>query len=110
MAATLKSFRHLAGNSNTDVLVASAYINNRVLAASTAETETPPSGASYVVFKSDTDFWVCWCGSAAQVAAADVTDGTGSELNPTERYIAGVSTFSIIAASACIVSIAYFSE
>jgi hypothetical protein len=87
MAAEFVSFRHLAGGSNTDVVVASKYINTRVLAANTAETETVPSGANYVVFNADTDFWVCWEGTAAQIAAADVTNGTGSELNPTERYM-----------------------
>lgn len=106
----MKSFKHFGGGSNTDVLTASDYINCRVLAASTAETETPPSDAAYAVFSSNADFRVCWNGSAATVPGADVTNGNGSELNPTERYIVGIATFSIIAESACTVNIAYFSE
>jgi hypothetical protein len=39
-----------------------------------------------------------------------VTNGTGSELNPTERYIAGISTFSIISASAAVIGISYYSD
>jgi hypothetical protein len=110
MAAELVSFRHLAGGSNTDVVFASKYINTRSLAANTAETETPPSGAAYVVFKCDQDFWVCWSGGSAVVPASDVSDGTGSELNPTERYIVGISTFSIISAAASSISMAYYAE
>lgn len=115
MAAELVSFKHLAGDKNTDVVVASRYINTRALAANTAETETVPTGvtggtAAYVVFKCDADFWVCWSGSTAVVPAADVTDGTGSELNPTERYIGGVTTYSIISASASSISMAYYAE
>jgi hypothetical protein len=110
MAAELVSFKHLYGANSTDIIIASKYINVRRLAAGVAETETTPSGASYVVFTSDVDFYVCWNGAAATSPSADVTNGEGSELNPTERYIGGVSSFSIIADAAGSVMLAYYSE
>lgn len=84
------------------------YVQNRVLAASTAETVTWPTGATVVVFGRDGDFWVRWDGSAAAVPSADVTDGGGSELNPTARSRNGQSTFSVIAEDVRKLSMAFY--
>jgi hypothetical protein len=95
-------------------LDAPKYVDSRVLAANTAETVTIPYNAASVFFSANNDFFVCWDGGTAAVPAADVTDGTGSELNPTVRTFpvkvspASQSTFSIISASTCIVTMAFF--
>jgi hypothetical protein len=61
----------------------------RVLAANTAETIQAPTNAKYVVFSADGDFYctIAASSTAAAVPAADVTDGSASELNPAVRII-----------------------
>jgi len=50
------------------------------LAASVAESITPPAGSRYVIFSSNVDFYVnCY---ATATVPGDTTDGTASELNP----------------------------
>lgn len=84
------------------------WIDARVLAANVAESHTVPSYtdsagatkyASYVVFSANADFYAK-VGAAAAVPAADVTDGTGSELNPTIRFLAGATAIGVITAAA----------
>lgn len=84
------------------------FINARVLAAGVAETHTFATGCAYVFFASDGDWYARWDGSAAAVPAADVTDGTASELNPTLRYVVGQATVSMIAPVATIITISCY--
>lgn len=96
----------------------SAYVDNRVLAAATAETFTKPSGYSSAVITVDTDCYIRRDGTAA-VPAADVTDGTGSILIPAgqSRIIdltdspgaTPLASFSIVCAGAAITSVEWFS-
>lgn len=90
-----------------DVLPADEYIDNRVLAAGVAETITPPTWADTVVFSANADFWYR-IGSAAAVPGTDVTDGTGSGLNPTIRKGIRGKTISVISSSACLMSLEWF--
>lgn len=82
----------------------------RVLAASTAESITPPAGSRYVVLSANVDLFVN-CYTTATVPAADVTDGTASELNPAgyEFNTNELPTISVISASAGIVTAAFYS-
>jgi hypothetical protein len=74
-----------------------------------AETHTVPAGANFVVFSANQDFYVRWNGTAA-IPVADVTDGTGSELNPTVRRVVAGKTFSIIgSAASTVVTMAFYS-
>lgn len=101
---TLSKFQVVSG-----APTAPMYINQRVLAADTAETETPPSGAKSVLINATADVWVRWDGSAAAIAAVDVTDGSGVELNPLFRALEGVTTISVIAGATATVTLAYYS-
>lgn len=93
--------------SYADMPPACEYVNNLVLAATVAETLTVPSDAICVILNYSSDCWVK-VGGTASVPAADVTDGTGSQLNPSAmRGIAG-KTISFCSASACIVSAAFY--
>lgn len=85
-----------------------AYVDHRVLAANTNETHTVPTGAKFVLFSATADFYASYDGDNAVVPNADVTDGTGNELNPTVRYIEGVAEIDLISASACIVTMSFF--
>lgn len=84
-------------------------VMTRVIAANTAETITPPAGSRYVIFSANVDIFVN-CFATATVPAADVTDGTGSELNPA-AYAFNTNErpdISVISASAGIVTAAFY--
>lgn len=84
------------------------YVDARVLAANTNETVTVPTGAAFVVFSANVDFYASYDGDDAAVPSGDVTDGSSNEMNPTVRYIAGITEIDIIAAEAGIVTMAFF--
>ena len=87
---------------------ASDHVDARVLAAGVAETHTVPAGARYVVFSATADFYAKF-GAAAAVPAADVTNGTASALNPTQRRIPdGATTIGLIAPAACVVTLSFW--
>lgn len=92
---------------NIFALPAPGYVNARVLAASTAETITPPGGAKFVVFSANADFYVNYTTTAA--IPTDTTDGSAAELNPSVRDITGVTAISVISAGVCIVTAAFYS-
>lgn len=91
----------------------SVYIDNRVLAANTAEAHTVPTDAAgvkanYVVFSATCDFYADFA-STAVVPSADVTNGSGPELNPTVRFLANdVTTISLISPTACVVTMMFY--
>ena len=82
-------------------------VNNYVLVASTNTSVTVPSNAVYAVFASTADIWVR-IGGAASVPSVDVTDGTGSELNPIVRRVEPGSTIGVISEYAAKVSIVFY--
>lgn len=85
-----------AGN-NSLVAAAPEYVDSRVLAvASTNESHTVPTGADIVIFSATAEFWAKPNGTAA-IPAADVTDGTGSQRNPTAWLLRDLSGGAITA-------------
>lgn len=85
-------------------------VDMRVLAANTAERHTIPSGAAFVQAASASDFYIRWHSTLdASIPAADVTDGSGAEYKPGLRNLSGLTSFSIIAPGAAVVSLAFFS-
>lgn len=95
------------GAYSSNVRLAPTWIDARVLAANVNEDHTVPTGALWVVFSANCNFYAKPAATAA-VPAADVTDGTGSELNPTAWRIAGITTIAMIAPTACIVSLSFY--
>lgn len=91
-------------------LRAPAYIQARVLAASTAESITVPTNATFVAFSANCDFYVSYDSDTAVVPGADVDDGTSNELNPTVRYIAGLSSLSVISPTTCVITAAFYRQ
>ncbi len=83
------------------------YVDARVLAASTNEDHTVPSGTKYVIFSSSADFYASRGGSAA-VPSGDVTDGTGSELNPVGYDLEGVTTIGLISETAQTITMSFY--
>ena len=92
------------------IVPASFYINNAVLAADTAENIAIPTDAVWVLLGANADFWARFDGSAAVIPTADVTDGTGSVLNPTARHIGNVTggNISVISAVAAKISAEFY--
>jgi hypothetical protein len=87
----------------------SDYIDVAVLAADIKEDFTIPAKAKKVIFSSNGDFY-CQIGSSASaaIAAVDVIDGSGSELNPVARRVVPTETISLIATAACIITMAFY--
>ncbi len=98
-----------------DIRPAPTYVNDRVLATDTAETETVPtfdtSRSGYrvdAIYSANcADYYIRFGGTAA-APSADVSDGTGSEHNPSALQFAQNDAFSIVSPTACKVSIAYY--
>lgn len=95
------------GAGSTFAIPWSDSVMTRVLAASTAETITVPSGARIAVFSANVDFFANVTTTAT--VPADTTDGTSSILNPVARSVSGVTSISVItAASSGIVQAAFY--
>lgn len=94
------------GDHRTVCRTPSDYVNARVLAANTAESTTVPSDASRVVIKGTADFYAKVNGTA--VVPVDTTDGSASELNPEGYTVKSGDTISVISASICTVTFAYY--
>ena len=75
------------------------YINNYVLVANEHKSITVPTGSKFALFCANADIWVR-VGGTAKVPSGDVTDGTGSELNPDTRYLDAATTIGVISESA----------
>ena len=71
------------------------YINNYVLVPDEHKIIHVPTGAKFAMFCANADIWVRVGGTAA-VLSIDITDGTGSELNPAIRYLDDNITIGII--------------
>lgn len=85
------------------------WVNTHLLAANTAESDTIPAKANLVIISADVDIYVNCNGTAAVIT--DVTDGSGSELNPSSYCLNSTSTataISVISASVGHVSLAYY--
>lgn len=99
------------GGNNTMIPNVPEYIDARVLAAGVAEVYTVPSGADVVMFASDAPFYAR-ANAAAAVPAADVSDGSASDLNPTAYLLrpfgttgggAAIATIGLIASTDAVV-------
>lgn len=75
-----------------------SHIDNYILTANVAKAITKPTDGNYVLFSSDGDFWVRY-GATAGSGSTDLTDGSGSELNPIVREVRNVTSISVIATS-----------
>ena len=87
------------------------YVDARVLAATVAETITPPAAASVIALCATDDCWVDPSGTAV-VPSTDVTDGTAAFLLPAGVWmylvLSGQTSCSIISEAAAKVSIMYY--
>lgn len=92
----------------------SNYVNAKSLVAATAASITPPSEAKFITLIPPQDLWILLGSSpTAAIPAADVTDGSASQLVPGgvmyTLALDGAASISLISAVAQIVSIVYYS-
>jgi len=91
----------------------SDHVDYRKLGADSAESHTVPTGYDAVVFScvdasgNPASFYANYTGAAA-LPTDDIVDGSGSELNPTQRYIPDVAAISLIAPAACLVMMSFY--
>jgi hypothetical protein len=85
-------------------------INAYALAAGVARTAIVPADAGKVIFAVDPPGMPSYVNQAAAAAipAADVTDGSASELCPEVRKCTPGASISLIAASACMITLSYY--
>lgn len=91
----------------TNFAIKQGYIYTNVLAANVAEVITVPTGAKFFIMNATANIWVN-VGGAGTVPAGDTTNDTGSELNPTIRYLGDETTIGIISESTCLVSTMFY--
>jgi hypothetical protein len=77
------------------------------LLSGTAKAITIPTGAKFAMFSCADNFYINFAGTAV-IPVGDVTNGSASELNPTVRNVDGYTSFSAIASSSCILTVAYY--
>jgi len=109
MPQILNAMIYRAG-ANADLVFARSkptWINLACLAAGVEKTVTVPTGANFCIFSGDADFYVRPDATAA-LPAGDVTDGTGSELNPAQWDVHDVQALHLIAADDANVTMASY--
>lgn len=91
-------------------LVPSEYVNSVSLAASTAETIPVPADAMYVLFSATCNFYANY--STTATVPGDVTNGSASELNPSQRRLSLGSTriaaISVISPTTCVITASFY--
>ncbi len=84
------------------------WTDSVVLAANTAGSYTFPSGALYVLFSANSDFYVNFV-TTAIVPVAATTNGAAPLLNPGNLYkIDNATAVSIICPAACVVTLSSY--
>lgn len=106
----MKSFLIAAdvNGTSTSSISFSDYVNVTTLVSGVAESVTIPSEAKFILFSSTSDFYARVNGTAS-IPVNDVTDGTGSELNPVIRSLIGVESLSVIAPFDCRITMSFYS-
>jgi len=96
------------GLPDTEALYPSDTIYSGVLESDTEQIVTIPTGAAFVVFSADTDFYVNYDTTAA-VPTGTISQA-GGELNPSIRFIADVTELHLASDSNCKLTINFFAR
>lgn len=111
MAGTLSPLAILPDSSFALLMTPTTYTAVRTLAADTAEYINVPTGAKYAVFGSSGTFACRYNAAQAGTGAASFADATGGdtiEINPTVRYLSGITELSVIAKGDVYISVTFF--
>lgn len=97
-----------AGSQNMQAVDFAGHVDTVVLAADTPEVYTVPAGATFLLFSATANFYARR-NAAAAVPTTEITDGTGSELNPVVRVVGGSGTIGLVSGEATIITISAYS-
>lgn len=84
------------------------YIDAVVLVATVNQTYTVPANADAVILSANCPEFYAIVGPTAAVPAANVTNGTGSEMNPSSWYIGRATQIGLISPTACKVTLSWY--
>ena len=101
------SFGEITVPLDSNFIIQQGYINNYVLTPSTNKEVAIPTGSNYVSINSTKNIWVK-IGGAATIPSGDVTDGTGSELNPKMRSLGSNTIIGVISSGAAKISVIFY--
>jgi len=93
---------------DTRALYPSDTIYSGILSAGVKQDVTVPTGADFVIFVCNNDFYVNYDTTAALPTGS--ISQAGGELNPEIRYIGETTTIQIIAEVSCTVTLAFYSK
>jgi hypothetical protein len=92
----------------SSVLLPPAYTDAIVLLANTSQTQAVPTGATWVIFSANCNFYAL-TGASAAVPGATTTTGGASMLNPSAWNLTNaVTQITVIAPTACIVTLSFY--
>lgn len=87
------------------------YTDALVLVANTKQTQAVPAGSTFVIFSGACNFFAISGDTLAAVPAASTTNGGAPMQNPSGWAIPpGTASISLIAASACIVTLSFYTN
>ena len=101
------TYRSGANEETTFARAKPTFINAAVLEASVEKQIAVPEGAGSCVFSADGDFFAR-PDATASVPSEDITDGSGSELNPAQWDVHDVAILRLIAPEATIVTLSFY--
>lgn len=102
----------------TDVIsrASTDSISNIVFAANVAQAIDVPTGAGYVNFSANVDFWVAFCSTTVFIPTSSTTAGSSSNtsiINPTARNFHSTQSctgISVISASSGYLALEWFTR
>jgi len=106
----MKALKIIEGHEydNTGALYPSDTIHSGILSAGVEQTVTVPSGADFVIFVCDNDFYLNYDTTAA-VPTGSVSQA-GGELNPSTRYVGETTTIHLISEYTSKITLSFYNK
>ena len=107
--ASFSIFPDTTRNFSSSMLLPPTYTDAIVLVANASQTQAVPTGATWVIFSANCNFYAL-PGASAAVPGATTTNGSASMQNPQGWNLAnlGITQITVISASACIVTLSFY--
>jgi hypothetical protein len=92
---------------SSSVLIPPTYTDAIVLVANVSQTQAVPTGANWVIFSADCNFYAK-TGASAAVPGATTTTGAAAMQNPAAWNVIGITQITVVAATACKVTLSFY--
>ena len=90
------------------IIPPSDTVYNLVMIAGVSQTVNVPSGATMVLMTAEMPYFVKYGPGPLSLPSQNITDGTGLEVNPAGRSLAGVSAISVVSRMAGLMQLAFY--